>query len=57
MDRVAARPGAVVPIHAVSTEGLKAGTEEFPAQWLVEEKSVSINTAAAGGNATLMAIG
>ena len=56
-EALAAAPGPVVPVHAVSPEGLAAGTEDFPTDWLVEEKTVSINTAAAGGNATLMAIG
>ncbi len=56
-EAFAAAPGPVVSVHAVSAEGLATGTEDFPTEWLVEEKTVSINTAAAGGNATLMAIG
>ena len=57
LHRLAAAPGAVVPVHAVSAEGLAGGAEDFPTEWLVEERSVSVNTAAAGGNASLMAIG
>ena len=57
LEKLAGRPGAVVPVHAVSVEGLADGSEDFPTEWLVEEKTISINTAAAGGNATLMAIG
>ena len=55
--KLAGAEGAVVPVHSVSVEGLEDGTEDFPTDWLVEEKTVSINTAAAGGNATLMQIG
>jgi RHH-type proline utilization regulon transcriptional repressor/proline dehydrogenase/delta 1-pyrroline-5-carboxylate dehydrogenase len=36
---------------------LAAGTEDYPLDRLVEERHVSINTAAAGGNASLMTIG
>ena len=54
---MAARPGAIVPVHGVTRDGLAAGTEDFPIEWLVEEVSMSTNTAAAGGNASLMNIG
>ena len=36
---------------------LRAGAEEYPLDLLLEERCVSVNTAAAGGNASLMAIG
>ncbi len=49
--------GAIVPVHGVSREGLADGSERFPLEWLVEEASISTNTAAAGGNASLMSIG
>ncbi len=55
--RLAKAHGAVVSVHAVSPEGLADGSEDFPTEWLVEERTISVNTAAAGGNATLMAIG
>jgi len=45
--RVAALPGPILPIHA----------GEVPAELLLEEKALSINTAAAGGNAELMSVG
>ena len=45
--RVAAREGRIVPVLA----------GEYPLDRLLEERSVSTNTAAAGGNASLMAIG
>ncbi len=54
---LAAMPGGVVPVYGVTPEGLAAGREAFPLEWLVEEQTVSTNTAAAGGNASLMAIG
>ena len=54
---LAAMPGGVVPVYGVTAEGLAAGREDFPLEWLVEEQTVSTNTAAAGGNASLMAIG
>lgn len=51
--RVAGMPGAVVPIHAVDP----AAPLPYPVDWLLEEVSTSINTTAAGGNASLMMIG
>jgi RHH-type proline utilization regulon transcriptional repressor/proline dehydrogenase/delta 1-pyrroline-5-carboxylate dehydrogenase len=45
--RMAARDGPIVPIHV----------EPYPPEFLFDEVSLSINTAAAGGNASLMAIG
>jgi RHH-type proline utilization regulon transcriptional repressor/proline dehydrogenase/delta 1-pyrroline-5-carboxylate dehydrogenase len=45
--RLAARDGAIVPLIPV-------WTGHYPLQRLVVERAVSINTAAAGGNATLM---
>lgn len=43
---LAARPGPIVPMHLGA-----------PLEWLVRERAVCVNTAAAGGNASLMAIG
>jgi RHH-type proline utilization regulon transcriptional repressor/proline dehydrogenase/delta 1-pyrroline-5-carboxylate dehydrogenase len=45
--RLAARNGAIVPLIVV-------GAGHYPLQRLLAEHAVSINTAAAGGNATLM---
>ncbi len=45
--RLADRPGRIVPIY----------TAPYPRAFLFDEVSLSINTAAAGGNASLMAIG
>ena len=46
---LAARPGPIVQIVC--------GEPEFRLERLVKEKCISINTAAAGGNASLMTIG
>ena len=43
--------GPIVPLHAARPDG------SFPLDMLVRERATSINTAAAGGNASLMAIG
>ncbi len=56
LTRLADQPGAVVPVCAVSPGGLGSGGDDFPLEALVEERTVSVNTAAAGGNATLMAM-
>ena len=50
--QVAARPGAIVGIS-----GLGHGDTAVPLERLVIERSLSVNTAAAGGNASLMTIG
>jgi RHH-type transcriptional regulator, proline utilization regulon repressor / proline dehydrogenase / delta 1-pyrroline-5-carboxylate dehydrogenase len=48
---VAARPGAILTV-----QNLPVGETGYCLDWLLEEVSTSTNTAAAGGNATLMAI-
>jgi len=50
--QLAQRPGPVV-----SVERLAPGETAIPLERLLVERSVSINTAAAGGNATLMTLG
>jgi len=49
---IASRPGPIV-----SVTGLPAGSTAVPLERLVLERSLSVNTAAAGGNASLMTIG
>ena len=49
---LARRPGPIVPLHAFDT-----GETCIPLERLVVERSLSINTAAAGGNASLMTVG
>lgn len=51
-EDVAGLPGPIVPVHAWDGRGAGPGCA-----WLLEEVSVSINTTAAGGNASLMMIG
>jgi RHH-type proline utilization regulon transcriptional repressor/proline dehydrogenase/delta 1-pyrroline-5-carboxylate dehydrogenase len=48
---VAGLPGPVVSVHVAGADG------GYPLDWLLEEVSTSINTTAAGGNASLMMIG
>ncbi len=48
---MADRAGPIVPIHIAGPDG------RYPLDWLVQERSVSTNTTAAGGNANLMMIG
>jgi RHH-type proline utilization regulon transcriptional repressor/proline dehydrogenase/delta 1-pyrroline-5-carboxylate dehydrogenase len=50
---MAARDGAIVPVHAAASgPGLS-----YSLEWLLEEVSTSVNTTAAGGNASLMMLG
>lgn len=53
--QVAGLSGPLVLTQAMSTQELK--NDGYCLNWLMEEVSLSINTAAAGGNASLMAIG
>ena len=48
---LASRPGPIVGV-----EGLRPGESAVPLERLVVERALSINTAAAGGNATLMTL-
>jgi RHH-type proline utilization regulon transcriptional repressor/proline dehydrogenase/delta 1-pyrroline-5-carboxylate dehydrogenase len=50
-QRLAERPGPIVAV-----EGLRPGETALALERLVVERAVSINTAAAGGNATLMTL-
>jgi RHH-type proline utilization regulon transcriptional repressor/proline dehydrogenase/delta 1-pyrroline-5-carboxylate dehydrogenase len=53
---LAARDGPLVGVHGASAQGLRDGVEVYPLEWLVQERSISVNTAAAGGNASLMTL-
>ena len=44
-------------VQAATPAAVAADAEAYCLNWLVEEVSTSINTAAAGGNASLMTIG
>ncbi|MDX0625238.1 trifunctional transcriptional regulator/proline dehydrogenase/L-glutamate gamma-semialdehyde dehydrogenase [Sinorhizobium medicae] len=54
---IAALPGPLLLVQAASSEEIARNPDAYCLNWLVEEVSASINTAAAGGNANLMAIG
>ncbi|MGO4352594.1 trifunctional transcriptional regulator/proline dehydrogenase/L-glutamate gamma-semialdehyde dehydrogenase [Rhizobium sp. RAF36] len=54
---IAALDGPLVLVQSASTAEIESDIEAYCLNWLVEEVSTSINTAAAGGNASLMTIG
>ncbi|SFI30012.1 trifunctional transcriptional regulator/proline dehydrogenase/L-glutamate gamma-semialdehyde dehydrogenase [Methylobacterium brachiatum] len=53
---LAERPGPIVQVEGRTPEALAAGAL-YALPGLIEERSTAINTAAAGGNASLMSIG
>jgi RHH-type proline utilization regulon transcriptional repressor/proline dehydrogenase/delta 1-pyrroline-5-carboxylate dehydrogenase len=56
LTRLAEREGAIVTVQAASTEALRE-PGAYSLDLLIEEVSLSINTTAAGGNASLMMLG
>ena len=56
MGRLAARPGPIVRIQALTPDRLAAG-EDYDLAALTEEVAIATNVAAAGGNASLMSVG
>ncbi len=54
--RVAGWDGPIVQAHALTPEAMAAG-DDIALHRLLEETTVTVNTAAAGGNASLMTIG
>jgi RHH-type proline utilization regulon transcriptional repressor/proline dehydrogenase/delta 1-pyrroline-5-carboxylate dehydrogenase len=52
---LAERSGAIVSLQSATSEAL-AVREGYILDWLLEEVSTSVNTSAAGGNASLMAV-
>jgi len=57
LTQLASRSGPLVLTQAASTAEIGANGNAYCLDWLVEEIAVSINTTAAGGNASLMSIG
>jgi RHH-type transcriptional regulator, proline utilization regulon repressor / proline dehydrogenase / delta 1-pyrroline-5-carboxylate dehydrogenase len=57
VKEVAKRAGPIVSVQGVATHALANGDEDYALERLLTERSVSVNTAAAGGNANLMTIG
>ena len=53
---LAAREGAIVSLHGASSADVVERADAYPLDLLCEEVSVSINTTAAGGNASLMTL-
>ena len=54
---IAGLEGPLVLVQSATTAEIERDIEAYCLNWLVEEVSTSINTAAAGGNASLMTIG
>jgi len=54
--RIARLPGPLVPVQAASSQELADSPDTYCLSRLLEEVSTSINTTAAGGNASLMAL-
>ena len=54
---VAAMDGPIVSVHAAGESADRRSGLAYQCDWLLEEVSTSINTTAAGGNASLMMIG
>jgi RHH-type proline utilization regulon transcriptional repressor/proline dehydrogenase/delta 1-pyrroline-5-carboxylate dehydrogenase len=57
LQTIAALPGPLLLTQSSSSERLNRDLDAYCLNWLLEEVSTSINTAAAGGNASLMSIG
>lgn len=56
LQRVAAWDGPIVAVQSIAPEALARGVD-YDLGLLVEEVTISTNTAAAGGNASLMTLG
>jgi RHH-type proline utilization regulon transcriptional repressor/proline dehydrogenase/delta 1-pyrroline-5-carboxylate dehydrogenase len=54
--RIAQLPGPLVPVQAASSKDVATDPDTYCLDRLLEEVSTSINTTAAGGNASLMAL-
>ncbi|WP_192246612.1 trifunctional transcriptional regulator/proline dehydrogenase/L-glutamate gamma-semialdehyde dehydrogenase [Mesorhizobium silamurunense] len=55
--RIVGLSGPLVLVQSATTEELMSNEDAYCLNWLLEEVSTSVNTAAAGGNASLMTIG
>ena len=56
-QKIAGLSGPLVLVQAATTDELVSDAEAICLNWLLDEVSTSVNTAAAGGNASLMTIG
>ncbi len=55
--RLITRDGPIVMPQWLTPDDISGEKRSYSLEWLVTERSISINTAAAGGNASLMTIG
>ncbi|MBO9513051.1 MAG: trifunctional transcriptional regulator/proline dehydrogenase/L-glutamate gamma-semialdehyde dehydrogenase [Variovorax sp.] len=55
--RLAAREGPIVSVQGLASNEIEAARARYDRERLVVERAISTNTAAAGGNASLMTIG
>jgi len=55
--QLAFRVGPIIGLQSFSSDDLASGRADYCLDWLLSERSISVNTAAAGGNASLMTIG
>ena len=55
--RIADRDGPILQVQGLSTDEVSTGRGRYAPERLMLERSTSINTAAAGGNASLMTLG
>jgi RHH-type proline utilization regulon transcriptional repressor/proline dehydrogenase/delta 1-pyrroline-5-carboxylate dehydrogenase len=55
-QELASRPGRIVAAHRATNGHGDPANATYAPEWLMNERSISTNTAAAGGNASLMAI-
>ena len=56
LQKLAARRGAIVTPHAAPSAAMAGSAPAYPLDLLLEEVTLSIDTTAAGGNASLMAM-
>jgi len=56
-QEIAGRDGPIVTPQWLTPDDILAEKAYYSLEWLVTERSISVNTAAAGGNASLMTIG
>jgi len=56
-QRISRRAGPILPVLGLTSDDIASGRACYAPERLVLERSVSINTAAAGGNASLMTVG
>jgi RHH-type proline utilization regulon transcriptional repressor/proline dehydrogenase/delta 1-pyrroline-5-carboxylate dehydrogenase len=55
--QVAQQAGPIISVQGMAAGALAAPEEDYAVERLLYERSISVNTAAAGGNASLMTIG